>query len=443
VIWRELFLSPRFYFLAGVFSVAFILIFFAEHAYLDLLKWFFYLFLSLIFIDFLLLFGQKNPVAAHRTHAERFSNGDKNSVSIEVRSGYFYTVQVTILDEVPLTFQERSFHHQISLNPRNSRFVRYNLVPKERGEYEFGFCNLLITSPLGLLERKIKSARKTSFKVYPAFKQMRQYQLLAMSNLQTESGRKRMRSMGESFEFDQIRAYSIGDDYRKLNWKASAKKSALMVNQYRDERAQNIYSIIDLGRPMQMAFNGMTLLEYAINASLILSDVSIIKEDKPGLITYAKDGCMMIPADRKRLQMKSIMENLYRIETDFYQSSFSQLYNMIQRNIGSRSALFLYTNFETLQSSKRYIRFLHNIARKHLLVVILFKNTELAGARKQKAESIRQIYENALIDNIFLEKKAIVNELQMLGIHTILTKPESLTINAINKYLEIKANRLL
>src|SRR5690606_40532545 len=113
--------------------------------------------------------------------------------------------------------------------------------------------------------------------VYPSFRQMRKYELPAISNRLTEFGIKKIRRIGQNREFEQIKEYVVGDDYRTINWKATARRGTLMVNTYQDERAQQVYAVIDKGRTMKMPFEGMTLLDYDINASLVISNIAIRK----------------------------------------------------------------------------------------------------------------------------------------------------------------------
>ena len=141
--------------------------------------------------------------------------------------------------------------------------------------------------------------------------------------------------------------------------------------------------------------------------------------------------------------MNLILETLYNINTDFAESDFSRLYVDIKRRIKSRSLLLLYTNFETLDALHRQLPYLQAIAKTHLLVVIFFENTELAAMAKEPAETTRAIFQKTIAEKFIYEKKLIANELKKYGIQAILTAPENLTINTINKYLEIKARGLL
>jgi len=279
--------------------------------------------------------------------------------------------------------------------------------------------------------------------VYPSIIQMQQYDFLAISNKLTQFGLKKIRRIGHTQEFEQIKEYIQGDDLRTVNWKATAKQNQLMVNQYQDEKSQPIYSIIDTGRVMKMPFNGLKLLDYAINSALAFSNVALKRNDKTGMLAFSKNIESFVPAVQKLTHLNTMLEKLYNISTDFTDADFGLLYAQIKRKINQRSLLLLYTNFEHISALKRQLPFLLAIAKKHVLVVVFFENTEIEELISSDAEDLQSIYHKTIAEKFSFEKKLMQKELQKYGIQTLLTKPESLTINTINKYLEIKARGLL
>jgi uncharacterized protein (DUF58 family) len=279
--------------------------------------------------------------------------------------------------------------------------------------------------------------------VYPSIIQMQQYDFLAISNKLSLFGLKKIRRIGHTQEFEQIKEYVPGDDIRTLNWKATAKQNQLMVNQYQDEKSQPIYSIIDTGRVMKMPFNGLKLLDYAINSTLAFSNVALKRNDKTGMIAFSKHIESFVPALQKITHLNTILEKLYNITTEFTDADFGLLYAQVKSKITHRSLLLLYTNFEHLSALKRQMPFLLALAKKHVLVVIFFENTELEELISLNAEDLQTIYHKTIAEKFALEKRLMQKELQQHGIQTILTKPEQLTVNTINKYLEIKARGLL
>jgi putative membrane protein len=216
-----------------------------------------------------------------------------------------------------------------------------------------------------------------------------------------------------------------------------------MVNQYQDEKSQNVYTLIDKGRSMQMPFEGLSLLDYAINTSLALTNIILRKQDKAGVFTFSKKVEDRVVADRKSSQMERIMEALYSIKTNFQETDFSRLYSDINNTIKQRSLLLLYTNFETRNSLYRQLPFLKAIAKKHLLVVIFFQNTELERMVQKPSENIQEVYDKVIAEKFSFEKRLIVQELIRHGIQCILTAPQELTLQSINKYLELKARGMI
>jgi uncharacterized protein (DUF58 family) len=297
---------------------------------------------------------------------------------------------------------------------------------------------VFVHGPLQLVKRRYVFPQHHVVKVYPSYIQMRRYQLLAVSNRLQEAGVKRIRKLGHSMEFEQIKEYVRGDDFRTINWKATARKDGLMVNNYTDERSQQIYCIINKGRVMKMPFGGMTLLDYAINASLVLSNVALVKQDKAGLITFAENLDAFVLADKKTTQMNLLLETLYKQQTQFLESDFEKLFSVIRNRISNRSLLILFTNFESVESLQREMPALKRMARYHLLLVVFFENTELRALTEKKVHKLEDIYIKTIAEKFAYEKRLMVKELHMNGILSILTTPENLTVNTVNKYLELK-----
>jgi len=406
--------------------------------------WFiFYVFLGFIGIDFILLFVTNQRFNGLRQTPEKLSNGDENPVTIRVENGYGFPVRLKVIDEIPFQFQVRDFSVNRTVAPGAIDAFEYLLRPTERGEYHFGKLNVYVSSPLRLVARRFSFGDGQMVPTYPSYIQLRKYDMMAFSNRLFEYGLKKIRRIGHTMEFEQIKEYVSGDDIRTINWKATAKKNQLMVNQFQDERSQSVYMAIDKGRVMKMPFNGLSLLDYAINSTLVLSNVILKKQDKAGMFSFSKKVENRVFAERRAGQMQKILETLYNIKTDFFESDFGRLYADIKKNVTQRSLILLYTNFETLDGLKRQLPYLKGIAKNHLLVVVFFENVELEQLIDKKAGNIQEIYDQVIAEKFAFEKRLIVNELLKYGIYSVLTKPENLTIDSINKYLEVKARGIL
>ncbi|NLX66987.1 MAG: DUF58 domain-containing protein [Bacteroidales bacterium] len=399
--------------------------------------------LFLLLLDIFVLFSGKNNISAFRVLPEMLSNGDENPVRISVRNSSRIPIYLRIIDEIPHQYQKRDFLIESRIEKFSEKEYQYSLRPLQRGEYLFGRLNIYALSPLRLAMRRFIFSEDATVAAYPSFIQMKKYDLIAFSHNPFEYGLKKIRRIGHTMEFEQIKEYVQGDDIRTINWKATSKKGELMVNQYQEEKSQPVYMLIDKGRTMQMPFDGMTLLDWAVNSSLALGNIVIRKQDKAGLFTFSKKVEDRVPANRQAGQMRKIMNALYHIETEFFESDFNRLYVEIKQSITQRSLLILYTNFETTDALQRQLPYLKAISKNHLLIVIFFKNTELNRLIEKRAEKLNEVYDKVIAEKFAFEKRLIVKELNRHGIQCLLSSPENLTIDTINKYLEIKARGMV
>ncbi|WP_294245981.1 DUF58 domain-containing protein [uncultured Chryseobacterium sp.] len=439
---KNLYINTRFFFVLIGVGILYVLAFFfpflmiAAHAVVLLC-------LLAAFVDYLFVFSRKAGILAQRILPEKLSNGDENPVKIDIRNNYGFTIKVYVIDEIPFQFQKRDFLIEKQIEAGKNSFFQYILEPKERGEYHFGNLNVYVSSPLGFVSKRFTFQKDAHLAAYPSFIHLRKYELMALQSEFLLGGIKKIRKLGHTMEFEQIREYVPGDDIRTINWKATSKSSRLMVNQFQDEKAQRIFMLIDTGRTMKMPFRGLSLLDYSINAAMALSHIILKKGDRAGMMTFSKKTENKIAADNKSGHLRKISDALYNIRTDFFESDFNRLYQDIKYSLNQRSLILLFTNFETLDGLNRQMKYLRGIAKNHLLVVVFFKNPEMQTLIHQNPETIQGIYDEIVAEKFEFEKKLIIQELRKYGIYTVYTLPENLNVDVINKYLEIKARGIL
>ncbi|MFY0604605.1 MAG: DUF58 domain-containing protein [Flavobacteriaceae bacterium] len=439
---KSLYLHSRFYVYLSVVSALFLISFWYEILF-TIAQLILLFLLFLFFVDILILYRFKKGFFAERMVGDKLSNSDDSSIEILLENNYPFEVNTRIIDELPEQFQKRNFEKFIGIEKFEETSFKYKVRPLERGEYHFGYLNVFVSSPIRMISRRYRFDNQKMTAVYPSYIQMKKYEFLAMNNRLTEFGLKKVRRLGHTMEFEQIKEYVSGDDVRTINWKATAKKGSLMINQYQDEKSQPIYSMIDIGRVMKMPFEELKLLDYAINATLAFSNIALLKNDKAGMLTFSKKVNNLIPASNKKSNLSILNESLYHIDTNYTDSDFGLLYATIKRKINQRSLLILYTNFEHISALHRQLAFLKAISKQHLLVTVFFENTELDALINETSSNLLDIYNKTVAEKFSYEKRLIVKELENHGIHAILTKPNELSVNVINKYLEFKSKGLI
>jgi uncharacterized protein (DUF58 family) len=437
-LFKNLYLSDRVFFALGsviflcFLSFLFNAVFYIAMALLGSL-------ILVIGFDIFLLF-KTSHITVTRDTASVFSLGDLNKVSLLIKNNSDRSFKIKIIDEIPYQLNDRDFSIEVPVTNLKSENVTYYLSPKIRGEYLFGDVHVFIRTQLGFAVKRETSLTGKNVAVYPSLILMKQQELAAMKHPSFVQGDKTNRKLGRSYEFDQIKNYVDGDDTRSINWKATSTANKLMVNHYEDERSQQVYSIIDKSRIMKMPFNGLTLVDYAINSTLAFSNIVLKKNDKAGLISFSQKVDTTLKAERGGHHLKKIMYSLYKEKYDYSEANYEALYSSIRKTINNRSLIFLYTNFDSIYALDRNIKMLRMINKYHALIVVFFENTELDAYARLPATSVLDIYQKTMAKKNALEKIQIIKELRAHGIFALKCAPEQLSAKTINKYLELKSS---
>lgn len=439
---KHIFLQNRLFLLLAIVVVGFVVSF-----WIGFLFFFIQIALCVVFalviVEVLVLFQRKDLIDAKRILPEQLSLGDENSIKLRIKSSYNTPVFLQVIDELPYQLQKRDLFFKISVPSEGIKELDYTVKPNARGVYKFNHVNVFVSSALGLVQRRFLIDLTQEVGVYPSILQMRKHEFQVFNKSAAAQGVKKIRKLGNTNEFEQIKEYVPGDNIKQINWKATSRKAELMVNQYQDEKSQQIYCIIDKSRVMKMPFNDLSLLDYAINSTLVMSNVALKKGDKAGLITFSNKIGVELKANRNAIQLKRIMEILYKQKTDFLEANYELLYHSIRKTVKGRSLIILYTNFESMYALERVLPVLRKINKNYLLMTVFFENTEISNAAEMEADTVGDIYLKTFAQKFTSEKQIMVKELRKHGIQSILTKPENLSVNTINKYLELKSRGMI
>jgi len=392
--------------------------------------------------DILVLFNGKVKLSGKREMPKILGLADDIDIKIILGFQSLMPLNAILIDELPIQLQEREFYLEKTLHPGKNVF-RYKMKPIGRGIYKFGLLNIFVEGPLHLAKRRFPLSARKDVSVYPSMKQMHDAEILAFSRKASLIGQKKYKRIGQSYEFEQISPFTEGDDYRSINWKATGKTRQLMVNQYQDERSQNLYCVISKGRAMQMAFNRISYLDYAINATLAISNIALKKHDNVGLITFSNKIGTALRAESRSSQIKKILDALHSEKSRTLEPDFELLFKSVNRLAKNRSLIILFANFESKHSAERALPLLKKVSQRHVLLMVLFQDSELSKIAAKKKESIEDIYRTTLASQHIAERIEIMNKLKRQGIHAISCHPKNLSIQVINKYLELKSRGVL
>ena len=216
-LYNSLFLNNRLFFLLGTNAAIFVIGFFIPF-FFDVARAFLLVIVVLTIIDIITLYGTRNALKLIRVLPERLSNGDENRIQLQIESKYNFPVHINIIEELPFQFQKRDFSFKVILKPNTRQeTIQYKLTPRKRGEYEFGHVNIYANTPLKLATRKFILGEEKNLKCFPSFLKLNKFTVSSFTD-SNAYGTKKVRRIGHSLEFEQIKEYVAGDDIRTLNW---------------------------------------------------------------------------------------------------------------------------------------------------------------------------------------------------------------------------------
>lgn len=392
-------------------------------------------------VDGYMLFRPSTVVTGRRLLPSALNLNEDTEIVLEFTFPNHRPLYMEVVDELPDPLQERDFTLKGISGPQ--RRFRYTIRPIGRGVYSFGDVLVFLESPLRLLRRRIRLPMATDVRVYPNIAEMRRAELRALSRMSVMHGSKIMNRIGRSYEFEQISSFAEGDDIRSINWRATGKTRSLMANRYRDERSQNLYCIISKGRSMKMAFRHLTYLDYSINATLALSNLALKHGDKAGLITFSNKIGSALRAESRPGHIRKILDALYAENERREEPDYALLHRSVTRLAPNRSLILFFTNFDSMQMVDAALPVLHRLSKKHMLIAVVFQDPELTVQDETENRSVTDMYRSTLIRQHVQAEKERVLKLRRRGIHTLVCRPQELTTEVINRYMEIKAMGLV
>jgi len=379
-----------------------------------------------------------------RKTEDKLALGASNLVTIELRNSASLPLNVTILDEPPTEFTAEKTEHTITVPPDNRPVtVTYHVTPNAKGDYNFGDVYVKYPGFLGLIERVGKFELGGAVKVYPNLLETEKYDLLARRGRLQQVGIRSARLRGGGSEFESMREYVPGDEYKKIDWNATARRGKLITRQYEVERSQNIVLLIDTGRNMLQKVENMAKLDYVINTALMLAYVAVSSDDKIGLLAFDADVQSYIPPNKGRAQVYKILEKLYNLNAGLVESDYREAFQYLATRWRRRSLVIIFSDLVDPETSAQLLDAIPILEERHRVVCVTVSDPHIHAAAKREEISAHMIHEKAVAIQVLQDRKQAINVMRRRGVWTVDSPPQDLSADLINHYLELKARSMI
>lgn len=429
-------------------TVEFVLVYFAL-LYLGLVA-------TMILIDRMLT-PKQTAFEVSRQNDSRLSLGASNRVVVHVKSNSPRTLTVTVRDEYPPefradrvvldSFQAAEKGNGAKIAPRGTGEFVYTVRPPHRGDYQFGDTNLRWDGILGLVTRQARFPTAAPVKVYPNLLDIRKYELQARKGMLQEIGLRQMRMLGSGTEFERLREYQLDDEFRKIDWKATARRGKPVTREFETEKSQTIMSLLDTGRlmrppiadPANPSGQGLAKLDYAVNAVLMLSYVASLRGDRVGMLAFADDVVHYLSPRAGRGQFYKMLATLYAVDSQTVESDYVRAFAYLGAKHKKRSLIVIFSDIATGIAADTLVKQIAPLSPRHLVLLVAIGDPTVAQMALQVPRNSVSVYERAVAEELVDERTLVLEKLRQRGVLTLDVTANQLTVSVVNKYLELKA----
>lgn len=382
----------------------------------------------------------RKPLVTVRRHAPGvFSIGKPNVVTLEVKSTARRRLAVSVTDDLFATAESADLPLELDLPAGGRETARYRVVPSRRGAHAIGAHHVRYPSPFGFWIRQITIPAELPVKVYPDVQAVRAYELLARQDRDPAAQRSSRRRGGES-EFERLREYRRGDEFRSIDWKATARRQKLISREYQLESNQNLLFVLDAGRLMTARSLGLSLFDHALNATLMLSHIAARGGDRVGLLAFADEVKSYAPPARGAGAARQIIQAGYDLHPELVESSYGAAFEHIGLRMRKRSLVVLFTQVVDDVAAAALLKMMRGVLPRHLPLMVLLRDVEIDDL--VEGAGVDPYVRGAAAELVSFHDR-LVRDLKKHGALVLDVSPAELTPKLINRYLEIKARHLL
>lgn len=393
---------------------------------------------ALLIIDYFISIDERD-ITLLRNGDDKLSIYESGIISIQVFNKSNYMLYLEIKDEIPdFHFETKTTTMKGRVMPREKDDFKYMVYPTKRGAFTFENVHVKCEGRLKLCTKIFKVEIPRDYKVYPNMENLRKYRLNMCNNRSFKQGQKTLKTIGKGTSFESLREYVAGDEYRKINWKATARGDKPILNQYEPEKDQHVHILIDTGRAMSYSVRGFRKLDLVVNTALVLSDIVNQNGDKSGLMVFNTKVDNMIMPGKGPGHRGKIMEALYHIDNTNQTSNYDEAFYYLKKKERHRSIVFFFTDFNTVEETESILKVLPTISKNNLVVIILIKNESIELISSLKIKNKEDLFNKGVALEIIEERRKIINLLNKKGILCIECAPEKLEYTVVNKYIQVK-----
>jgi uncharacterized protein (DUF58 family) len=364
-------------------------------------------------------------------------------IVLTLRNTSTKALHAILMDHVPNSLCLEIPSETLSVRPRDEASGSYTILPWKRGEAVLGSTYIRYRSLFGFAERWASADLDQQVCVYPNLEEARQHSVYMIRNRQIELEKRYSRSRGQGREFESLREYREGDEFRNICWRATARRGKLITRLFQAERSQTIWLVLDSGRLMRTKVSGLSKLDYAVNAALSLGQVALGSGDRVGLLAYGRAIRHRVLPNRGSLHLRGLIEKLSAVQEEAAESDHLQAAGTLLTTQRRRSLVVWITDMAETAMVPEVIEAAGQLMPRHFVVFLVIGQPDLRRMASREPSSAAQMYRVAAAQEMLQRRELLLARLRQRGAIAIEVDSAEASVAAINSYLEVKGRDLL
>lgn len=384
-----------------------------------------------------------SEIAVEREMDPVFSVRSANRVKLKVENSSVWPLRGTVLDEPEPIFSSSNNLQRIHIEPGDTEELTYKTTPPLRGNFRFLATFFRIRCPLGLVDKQLRIDSAQGVRVYPNLQTLQEFDLLNQRGKLKDMGLRRNRMRGLGTEFESLRDYCLGDDFRKIDWKATARRGKPIVKQFEVERNQSVMLVIDCGRSMLGEVNDVTKLDYSLDSCLLLARAAFSMGDQVGLLVYNDSVQKFISPRKSNNQIGVLIESVHDLQAEPVESNPASALSHFTQRWKKRSLVVLFTDVSDADKAQVLAKSLGALRHRHVVIVVNVNDPEIQQLTETVPQTKQDLYGQAA--GLWLEERqlAAIGILKAAHVHHVAAEPQDLSKALVEAYFDIKERALI
>jgi uncharacterized protein (DUF58 family) len=352
-------------------------------------------------------------------------------------------VRATVIDTVPVQLRNEPPTLALKARGRGEATATYRICPVQRGDVNLGDCYVRYQSVLHIAERWVRGSLPQTVRIYPNLEDAKRHSIFLLRSRQivVEKRRSRMRGIGR--EFESLREYRQGDEYRDICWTAAARRGKLVTRVYQIERSQTVWIVIDSGRLMRARVGGFSKLDHAVNSALSLAQVALYSGDRVGLVAYGRAIRQQLPADKGSTHLRQFIEQLALVHEEVSEADHLHMAARLLTDQKRRSLIVWLTDLAETAMTPEVIEAAAMMMPKHLVLFVVIGQPDLGELAGKRPESETEMYQVAAAQEMVHRRELLLARLRERGALALEVDSGAISPALVSSYLQIKERNQL